>query len=144
SRRVIKDRLGHVVEDVESIRAAQDGTDLQLAIDGKLQSLAYGALKSAVDANRAKAGGIVAIDVRSGEILALANVPSYNPNNRTKLTGAQLRNRAITDLFEPGSTLKPFTVALALESGQVTPQTVVATAPGRMTMAHYTIRDVHP
>src|SRR6185503_9413413 len=97
SRRVIKDRLGHIVEDVESIRSAQDGVDLQLSIDGKLQSLAYGALKSAVAANRAKAGGIIVIDVRSGEILALANVPSFNPNNRAKLTGAQLRNRVITD-----------------------------------------------
>ena len=77
-------------------------------------------------------------------MLALANVPSFNPNNRANLTGAELRNRVITDLFEPGSTLKPFTIALALESGKVTPQTTIATAPGRMTLAHYTIRDVHP
>jgi cell division protein FtsI (penicillin-binding protein 3) len=144
SRRVIKDRLGHIVEDIESIRAAQPGVDLQLSIDAKLQSLAYGALKAAVEANRAKAGGIIALDVRTGEILALANVPSFNPNNRAKLTGAQLRNRVITDLFEPGSTLKPFTVALALESGKVTPATRIATAPGTLTMAGYTIRDVHP
>ena len=144
SRRVIKDRLGHIVEDVESIRAGQDGVDLRLAIDAKLQSLAYGALKSAVEANRAKAGGIVALDVRSGEILALANVPSFNPNNRAKLTGAQLRNRVITDLFEPGSTLKPFTIALALESGKVTPATRISTAPGTLAIGGYTIRDVHP
>ena len=144
SRRVIKDRLGQIVEDVESIRAAQPGVDLQLAIDGKLQSLAYGALKSAVEASRAKAGGVIAIDVRSGEILALANVPSYNPNNRARLSGAQVRNRVITDLFEPGSTLKPFTIALALESGKVTPATRIPTAPGTLTMAGYTIRDVHP
>jgi len=144
SRRVIKDRLGHIVEDVESIRVAQAGVDLQLSIDGKLQSLAYSALKSAVEANRAKAGGIIAVDVRTGEILALANVPSFNPNNRAKLTGAQLRNRVITDLFEPGSTLKPFTVALALESGKVTPTTRIPTAPGTLTMGGYTIRDVHP
>ena len=144
SRRVIKDRLGHIVEDVESIRAAQPGVDLQLAIDGKLQSLAYGALKNAVAASRAKAGGVVVIDVRSGEILALANVPSFNPNNRAKLTGAQLRNRVITDLFEPGSTLKPFTVALALESGKVVPGTRIPTAPGTLALAGYTIRDVHP
>ena len=144
SRRVIKDRLGHIVEDVESIRAAQDGVDLQLSIDGKLQSLAYSALKSAVEANRAKAGGIIAIDVRSGEILALANVPSFNPNNRAKLTGAQLRNRVITDLFEPGSTLKPFTIALALESGKVSPSTRIPTAPGTLAIGGYTIRDVHP
>jgi cell division protein FtsI (penicillin-binding protein 3) len=144
SRRVIKDRLGQIVEDVESIRAAQDGVDLQLSIDGKLQSLAYSALKSAVETNRAKAGGIIVIDVRSGEILALANVPSFNPNNRTKLTGAQLRNRVITDLFEPGSTLKPFTIALALESGKVGPATRIPTAPGTLAIGGYTIRDVHP
>jgi cell division protein FtsI (penicillin-binding protein 3) len=144
SRRVIRDRLGRIVEDVESIRSGQDGADLQLSIDSKIQSLAYGALKAAVERYRAKAGAVIAIDVRSGEILALANVPSYNPNNRARLSGAQLRNRVITDLFEPGSTLKPFTVALALESGKVTQSTVVHTAPGRLTLAKYTIRDVHP
>jgi cell division protein FtsI (penicillin-binding protein 3) len=144
SRRVIKDRLGRVVEDVESIRAARDGTDLTLSIDGKIQGLAYGALKAAVERHRAKAGALIAIDVRTGEVLALANVPSFNPNNRSRLTGAQLRNRVITDLFEPGSTLKPFTVALALESGKVSPHTMIATAPGRLTIANYTIRDVHP
>jgi cell division protein FtsI (penicillin-binding protein 3) len=144
SRRVIKDRLGQIVEDVESIRSARDGRDLALSIDGKLQSLAYGALKAAVQEHRAKAGALVALDVRSGEILALANVPSFNPNNRSRLTGAQLRNRAVTDLFEPGSTLKPFTVALALESGKVRPSTTVATESGRLALANYTIRDVHP
>ena len=144
SRRVIKDRLGAIVEDVESIRSAQDGTDLTLSIDSKIQSLAYGALKSAVALNHAKAGAVVAIDVRTGEILALANVPSYNPNNRARLSGAQLRNRAITDAFEPGSTLKPFTIALALESGKISPGTLISTAPGRMTIANYTIHDSHP
>ena len=144
SRRVIRDRLGRIVEDVESIRSGQDGADLTLSIDSKIQSLAYGALKAAVEQHRAKAGAVIAIDVRSGEILALANVPSYNPNNRARLTGAQLRNRVITDLFEPGSTLKPFTVALALESGKISQSTLVHTAPGRLTLAKYTIRDVHP
>ncbi|HEX7053665.1 MAG TPA: penicillin-binding protein 2 [Burkholderiales bacterium] len=144
SRRVIKDRLGRIVEDVESIRAAQDGRDLTLSIDSKMQSLAYSALRDAVRQHGAKAGALVAIDVKSGEILALVNVPSFNPNNRSQLTGAQLRNRAITDLFEPGSTLKPFTVAAALETGRVTPRTRIVTAPGRMTLARYTIRDVHP
>jgi len=144
SRRVIKDRLGHIVEDVESIRAAQDGTDLQLSIDSKIQSIAYSALKAAVEANRAKAGGIVVLDARSGEILALANVPSFNPNNRARLNGAQLRNRVVTDLFEPGSTLKPFTIALALETGRIGPSTLVPTAPGTLSIASYTIRDVHP
>ena len=144
SRRVIKDRLGQVVEDVQSIRAAQDGADLTLSIDGKIQSLAFAALKAAVERHHARAGALVALDVRTGEVLALANIPSFNPNNRARLGGEQLRNRAITDLFEPGSTLKPFTIALALESGKVSPRTVIATAPGRITLAHYTIRDVHP
>jgi cell division protein FtsI (penicillin-binding protein 3) len=144
TRRVLKDRLGRVVEDVESIRSSQDGRDLVLSIDGKLQSLAFGALQAAVDQHRAKAGALIAVDVRSGEVLALVNVPSFNPNNRARLTGAQLRNRVITDLFEPGSTLKPFTIAAALESGAATPATMVATAPGTLTLAHHTIRDVHP
>ena len=144
SRRVLKDRLGGIVEDVESIRSAQDGRDLALAIDGKLQSLAFGALKNAVEQHRAKAGALIAVDVRTGEVLALVNVPSFNPNNRTRLTGSQLRNRVITDAFEPGSTLKPFTIAVALETGNVTPSTRVATAPGRLTLAHHIIRDVHP
>jgi len=144
SRRVIKDRLGRIVEDVESIRAGQDGADLTLALDAKIQSLAFGALKSAVEHHHAKAGGLVVVDVQSGEILALANAPSFNPNNRARLTGAQLRNRVITDLFEPGSTLKPFTIALALESGRVSPSTLIETSPGRMTIANYTIHDAHP
>ena len=144
SRRVLKDRLGGIVEDVESIRSAQDGRDLALAIDGKLQSLAFGALKNAVEQHRAKAGALIALDVRTGEVLALVNVPSFNPNNRARLTGSQLRNRVITDAFEPGSTLKPFTIAVALETGNVTPSTRVATAPGRLTLAHHVIRDVHP
>jgi cell division protein FtsI (penicillin-binding protein 3) len=144
SRRVIRDRLGRIVEDVESIRSGQDGTDLTLSIDSKIQSLAYGALKAAVERNQAKAGALIAIDVRTGEVLALANVPSYNPNNRTRLAGGQIRNRVITDLFEPGSTLKPFTVALALESGKIGPSTVVHTGPGKLSFAQYTIRDMHP
>jgi cell division protein FtsI (penicillin-binding protein 3) len=144
SRRVIKDRLGRVVEDVQSIRPAHDGAELRLSLDSKLQNLAYSALKAAVEQHRAKAGAIVVLDVRTGEVLALANAPSYNPNSRSRLSGAQLRNRVITDMFEPGSTLKPFTVALALESGKATPGTMLATPQGRMTMATYTIRDSHP
>ena len=143
SRRVIKDRLGRIVEDVESIRAAQDGHDLTLALDSKVQNLAFGALKNAVEAQKAKAGAIVVLDVRTGEVLALANVPTYNPNNRAKLTPAQARNRAITDTFEPGSTLKPFTVGLAIELGRITPQTVIDTAPGTLTIGSYTIHDAH-
>jgi len=143
SRRVIRDRLGQIVEDLQSIRVAQDGRDVTLALDSKIQNLAFGALKAAVDANRAKAGAIVVLDVRSGEVLALANLPTYNPNNRAKLTGAQLRNRVMTDSFEPGSTLKPFTVGLAMEMGKLTPQTQIPIAPGSLTIANYTIRDAH-
>jgi cell division protein FtsI (penicillin-binding protein 3) len=144
SRRVIKDRLGQIVEDLQSIRAAQDGRDLTLALDSKIQNLAFGALKAAVEAHKAKAGAIVVLDVRTGEVLALANLPTYNPNNRARLTGAQLRNRVMTDNFEPGSTLKPFTVGLAMEMGKLTPQTKIETAPGTLTIANYTIHDAHP
>jgi cell division protein FtsI (penicillin-binding protein 3) len=144
SRRVIKDRRGHVVEDIGSVKPAQDGHDLVLSIDGKIQSLAYAALKSAVAVHKAKAGALVAIDVRTGEVLALANAPSFNPNNRARLSGARLRNRALTDEFEPGSTLKPFTVALALESGRITPSTAVHIGSGGLRIANYTIHDPHP
>ena len=143
SRRVIKDRLGRIVEDIESIRAAQDGHDLTLALDSKVQNIAFGALKTAVEAHKARAGAIVVLDVRSGEVLALANVPTYNPNNRAKVTPAQVRNRVMTDTFEPGSTLKPFTVGLAIELGRITPQTVIPTAPGTLTIGSYTIHDSH-
>lgn len=120
-RRVVIDRLGRVVEDVAIEQLPQNGKDLQLSIDSKIQFLAYNALKSAVEQHRAKAGGAVVLDVQTGEILALANYPSYNPNDRKNLTGEQLRNRVLTDTFEPGSTMKPLTVAIALEKGAVTP-----------------------
>ena len=144
SRRVIKDRRGRVVEDIESIRGAQDGRDLALSIDGKIQSLAYAALREAVLAHRAKAGALVALDVQTGEVLALVNVPSFNPNNRTRLSGAQLRNRALTDVFEPGSTLKPFSVALALESDRLSPSTRVQIGNDGLRVAQHTIHDPHP
>jgi cell division protein FtsI (penicillin-binding protein 3) len=143
SRRVIKDRLGQSVEDLESIKAAQDGNDLTLALDTRIQNLAFGQLKAAVAQNRAKAGGVVVLDVDTGELLALANFPTYNPNNRSRLAGAQLRNRAVTDTFEPGSTLKPFTIALALEAGRVRPESVIQTAPGTLSIGGATIRDAH-
>ncbi len=143
SRRVIKDRRGNVVEDVESIHPPQEGRDIVLAMDSKVQYLAYSYLKQALEENRAKAGGVVVLDARSGEILALANLPTYNPNNRFKLVGAQLRNRALTDSFEPGSTMKPFTVALALDEGKVRSNTPIQTAPGRLTIGTATIHDAH-
>jgi cell division protein FtsI (penicillin-binding protein 3) len=144
SRRVIKDRLGRIVEDVESIRSPQQGRDLALSIDAKIQYLAYRELKSAVDAQRARAGGIVVLDVASGEVLAMANLPSYNPNNRGKLEPRRTRNRAVTDLFEPGSTLKPFTVAAAIESGLYKPDSVIQTGSGQLVIGAATIHDAHP
>ena len=143
SRRVIKDRLGRVVEDIESIREPHDGRDLTLSIDSKIQYIAFTQLKEAVDKFKAKAGGIIVVDAKTGEVLALANLPTYNPNDRSVLTGAQLRNRVVTDTFEPGSTLKPFTVALALDTHRVTPSTVFQTAPGKMTIGTATIGDSH-
>jgi len=144
SRRVIKDRLGRIVEDIESIRTPQPGRDLTLSINTKVQYLAYRELKNAVAANRAKAGGIVVLDVKSGEVLAMVNLPSYNPNNRGKLEPARMRNRAVTDLFEPGSTLKPFTAAVAIETGMFKPDTVIQTAPGQLVIGNATIHDVYP
>ncbi|WP_153111895.1 peptidoglycan D,D-transpeptidase FtsI family protein [Propionivibrio limicola] len=144
SRSVIKDRRGQIVEDVGSIRPPQDGKDIRLSIDSKLQYLAYSQLKQGVADNKAKAGGVVVIDVKTGEILALANWPTYNPNNRGRLSGAQLRNRAVTDTFEPGSTMKPFTIARALESDKVRFDTIINCAPGRLTIGRATISDAHP
>jgi cell division protein FtsI (penicillin-binding protein 3) len=143
SRRVIKDRLGRVVEDIESVREPHDGKDLALSLDRKIQYIAFSHLKEAVDKHKAKAGAIVVLDAKSGELLALANLPTYNPNDRSGLTGAQLRNRVLTDTFEPGSTMKPFTVALALENKIVTPSTIIQTAPGRITIGKATIGDAH-
>jgi len=144
SRRVIKDRLGRIVEDVESIRAPQQGRDLALSIDQRIQYLAFRELKSAIAEHAAKAGSIVVLDATSGEVLALANWPTYNPNNRDTLKMARSRNRAVVDLFEPGSTLKPFTAAAALETGLVGPGSVIDTEHGRFSIGRRTIRDVHP
>ncbi len=142
-KRVIQDRLGRVVEDVESIRAPQPGKPVVLSIDRRLQYLAYRALKTAVMENKASAGSAVIVDVRTGEILAMVDQPAGNPNNRAELKGELLRNRAVTDVYEPGSTLKPFTVALGLESGKWSPTTLVNTAPGTLRVGRYTVRDVH-
>ena len=144
SRRVIINRRGDVVEDVEAIRAPQAGRDLVLSIDARLQHIAFRELRAAIEANRAKAGGLVILDARSGEILALANWPTYNPNARNRVARERMRNRALTDVFEPGSTLKPFTIAAALEAGRVRPDTIVQTAPGSMTIGTATIHDAHP
>ena len=144
SRTVIRDRRGNIVEDIGALKPPQDGKDVRLALDSKIQYLAYSQLKAAVEKHNAKAGGAIVLDTRNGEILALVNLPSYNPNNREHLSGAQLRNRAITDTFEPGSVMKPFTAALALELGKVRPDTVINCAPGKLTIGSATISDAHP
>ena len=144
SRRVIKDRLGRVIEDVESIRAPQQGRELALSIDQRIQYLAFRELKAAIAEHQAKAGSIVVLDVTTGEVLALANWPSYNPNNRDTLKAGRTRNRAVVDLFEPGSTLKPFTVAAALEAGLVRPGSPIDTEGGRYAVGNRIIRDAHP
>ena len=144
TRRVIINRRGEAVEDVASIRAPQEGRDLALSIDSRLQYLAFRELKAAIDANKAKAGGLVILDVRTGEILALANWPAYNPNARDRTARERMRNRALTDVFEPGSTLKPFTIAAALDAGAVRPDTLVATGGGTLSIGPNTIHDAHP
>lgn len=143
SRRVIKDRLGRVVEDVGEQIPPMDGRDIELSIDSKVQFFAYQRLREAVIANKAKAGSVVVIDSSTGEVLALANYPSYQPDKRQNLSGEQLRNRALTDTFEPGSTMKPITVGMALEAGRITPQTIIDTTPGRLTITGSTITDTH-
>ncbi len=141
SKRVIKDRLGRVVENVESLSDPRHGEDLQLSIDQRIQYLAYRELKSAVTRHNARAGSLVLLDVTTGEVLAMVNQPAYNPNNRSDLDSARFRNRAVTDLFEPGSTMKPFTIAAALESGKYRPNTTINTHPGKLKLGSFTIRD---
>jgi len=144
SRRVIKDRLGRVIEDVGERVPPVDGRDLQLSIDSKVQFFAWQKLRDAVVQHKARAGSAVVIDAVTGEVLALANYPSYVPDKRVNLTGAQLRNMAMTDVFEPGSTMKPFVVGLALDSKRVKPDTVYDTSPGRIQITGSTISDAHP
>jgi cell division protein FtsI (penicillin-binding protein 3) len=143
SRRVIKDRLGRVVEGIGEQVPPMEGKDIQLSIDSKVQFVAYQKLRDAVIARKAKAGSVVVLDSITGEVLALANYPSYVPDKRQNLTGEQLRNRAVTDTFEPGSTMKPITVAMALQAGRVTPQTLIETGPGRFNIGGFTISDTH-
>ena len=144
SRRVIKDRLGRVVEDVGEQVPPVDGKDLQLSIDSKMQFVAYQKLRDAVISNKALAGSVVVLDAVTGEVLAMANYPSFVPDKRQNMTGAQLRNRALTDTFEPGSVMKAFTVGLALDTNRVKPHTKIQTAPGRMQISGSTISDSHP
>jgi len=142
-RRVVVDRLGRVVEEMAILQLPQNGKDLNLSIDSKIQYLAYNAVKDAVEKHHAKAGGAVVLDTQTGEILALANYPSYNPNDRKNHTGEQLRNRVLTDTFEPGSTMKPLTVAIALEKGSVKPETNMVIG-AKYLVGPKPITDTHP
>jgi len=144
SQRVIKDRHGRIVEDAGSLRAPKPGSDIALSLDSKVQHLAYRELENAVRQHKARAGAVVILDARSGEVLALANYPAYNPNNRGRISSQAMRNRAIIDLFEPGSTMKPFTVATALEQGKVRPETVINTEHGVLSVGNRKIHDSHP
>ena len=142
-RQVIKDRRGHIIEELNTIQTAQPGKNLELSIDFRLQSLAYKELKEEFITRRAKSASIVVLDVDTGEVLAMANQPSYNPHNRGNLTDfSVLRNRAITDVFEPGSPIKAFTVAAALESGSYVPDTVIETGPGWMMVEGKEVQDI--
>ena len=143
SRRVIKDRQGRIVEDLEAVKVPEDGKDLVLSIDRRIQYLAHRELLKAVETHKAKAGAVVVLDAKTGEVLAMTNVPSYNPNNPVNLSGRS-RNRAIVDLFEPGSTLKPFSAAAALEAGTFSTESIIDTTPGFMRVGSATVRDVHP
>jgi len=142
-KRVLKDRFGNIVESVESIRLPEPGKDLTLSIDRRLQYLVYRELKQAVAQHRARGGSAVLLDAHTGEVLAMVNEPGFNPNNRANLSSNLFRNRAVTDVLEPGSTIKPFTIAAALESGRFTPNTPIDTTPGLFTIGRNTIRDVH-
>ncbi len=142
ARRVVKDRLGRIVENLERIRPAYPGRDIVLSIDRRIQSLTYRALRQGVQRHRARAGSAVVLDVRTGEVLAMANLPSFNPNDRGDRSSRRFRNRAVTDLLEPGSTVKPFTVAAALQAGIVRPDSILDTRPGFMKVGRHTISDV--
>ena len=144
SRGVVRDRLGRIVEDTGARLEPVNGRDVTLSIDSKVQFFAWQRVRDAVLEHNAKGGSCVVLDVQTGEVLALANYPSFNPSQRQHLSGAQLRNRALTDIFEPGSTMKPFVIGWALESGRVTPDTVIQTAPGAITITGSTIKDAHP
>ncbi len=141
AKRVLKDRLGRSVENVESIRPPHHGKDLQTSIDLRIQYLAYRTLKAAIRQHNAESGSIVILDVKTGEVLAIVNQPTYNPNDRSQFSAERYRNRAITDIFEPGSSIKPLVVAAALESGEFRPSSIVDTAPGFVVVGPKTIED---
>lgn len=143
ARRVIRDRAGHVIEDVEQLRQPRQGEDVWLSVDARIQHLAARELHNAMMTSHAKAGAVVVLDSRTGELLALVNSPDYDPNQRLTLSGNELRNRAITDTYEPGSTIKPFTISAALEVGKVHPNTVIPTPGGVLLIGKHVIHDDH-
>ena len=143
AKRVIKDGRRHIIEDVESISRPRPGKDLKLSIDRRIQYLAYRELKTVMKEHNALAASAVVLDVKSGEVLAMVNLPSFNPNNRQQMRSSHMRNRAATDVFEPGSTMKPFIAAAALQSGRFHPETLVSTSPGWFRVGVNTVRDVH-
>ena len=142
-RRVIRDRLNNVIEDEGIVTDAKPGQDVVFSLDARVQYIVFNALRGVVDEQHAKSASAMVVDTQTGEVLALANYPSYDPNKRAGLTGDQLRNRAFTDVFEPGSTLKPFAVSLALEKKMVTPATIIDAQGGKMTIGGATISDSH-
>ncbi len=141
AKRVLKDRLGRSIEDVESIRPPRPGKDLRTSIDLRLQYVAYRTLKGAIQRFSADSGSVVILDIQTGEILAMVNQPTYNPNDRSQYSAERYRNRAITDIFEPGSSIKPLIVAAALESGQYRPSSIVDTSPGYLIVGPKKIED---
>ena len=140
-KKVLKNLYGEIIRDIKPVAEAQPGKTLTLGIDLRLQYLAYRELKSAVKSFQAESGSIVVLDVETGQVLAMVNQPSYNPNNRASLDLNAVRNRALTDVFEPGSTVKPFTVGVALQSGNYSPQSTIDTAPGFLRVDNFTVRD---
>ena len=138
---IVQDRRGQMIKRLQSVRAAQPGRNLTLSVDKRLQYLAYRELKAAVQRHGAVSGSVIVLDVHSGEVLAMVNQPGFNPNDRDGFRNAALRNRAVTDVFEPGSTMKTFTVAAALEQGRVTPLTSIDTSPGRLHVGQHMVRD---
>lgn len=144
SRRVIRDRIGNVIEDEGVVEAAVPGQDVVLSLDARVQYIVFNALREVVDVKHAKSASAMVVDTQTGEVLAMANYPSFDPNKRSGMTGDQLRNRALTDVFEPGSTLKPFSVSLALEEGLVTPTTIIDAQGGRLQIGDANISDSHP
>lgn len=142
-RQVMKDRRGNIIEELNTIQTAQPGKSLELSIDFRIQNIAYRELKEEFITRRAKGASIVVLDVVTGEVLAMANQPSYNPHNKSGMTDfSVLRNRAITDVFEPGSTVKAFTIAAALETGLYSPGTIIETSPGWMMVSGNEVKDL--